>query len=69
MIAYWLTMTKENEILMTHEMHAKDWSFKTLKTAEAVILLDFIAILQSRVRNTNNGKVDVHVDKNSFGEE
>ena len=43
-------------------MHAKDWSYNTQKTAELVILLDFIATLQSRARNTNNGKFEIHMD-------
>ena len=50
--AYWVKMTKKNEILMSHEMHAKDWSFNTPKTADAVILLDLISMLQSRSWNT-----------------
>ena len=60
--AYWVIMTRKNKTLLSHEMHAKDWSYSTPKTAEAVILLDLITTLQSRAQNTNNGRVDIHVD-------
>ena len=60
--AYWVIMTRKNEKLLSHEMHAKDWSYNTPKTAEAVILLDLITTLQSRAQNTNNGKVEIHMD-------
>ena len=60
--AYWVIMTRKNEKLLSHKMHAKDWSYNTPKTAEAVILLDLITTLQSRARNANNGKVEIHMD-------
>ena len=60
--AYWVVMTRKNETLVSHEMHAKCWSYNTPKTVEAVILLKLIATLQSRARNTNNGKVEIHMD-------
>ena len=59
---HWVAMTKKNEILMSHETRTKKWSFNSPKTAEAVILLDLIATLHSRARNTNNGKADIHVN-------
>ena len=43
--AYWVIMTRKNEKLLSHEMHAKDWSYNTPKNSEAVILLDLIATL------------------------
>ena len=43
-------------------MHAKEWNFYTPKTVEAVILSDLIVLLRAKVRSTNQGKVDVHID-------
>ena len=40
--AYWVIMTRKNQTLLSHEMYAKDWSYNTPKTTEAVILLDLI---------------------------
>ena len=60
--AFWIMMTRENEELIIYEMHEKDWKLSTSKTAEAAILLDLIATLRIKSRNTNQGKVDVHID-------
>ena len=60
--AWWIMMAREKEELMSHEVCAKEWNFNTSKTAEAVILLGLIATLRAKVRNTNQGKVDVHMD-------
>ena len=55
-------MTRKKEELMSYEMHAKDQNFNTSKTEEAVILLDFIAMLRMKQQNTNQGKIDVHME-------
>ena len=47
--------------------HAKEWNFNTSKTAEAVILLDLIATLRAKAKNTNQGKVKVHMDNKDIG--
>ena len=47
---------------MSHEMYAKVWSFNAPKTSDAVLMLDLIATLQSRSRNTNNVKANIHMD-------
>ena len=47
--------------------HAKEWNFNTSKTAEAVILLDLIATLRAKAKNTNQGKVEVHTDNKDTG--
>ena len=43
---FWVTMTRDDEELASHEMHAKDWNLNTSKTEEAVILLDLIETLR-----------------------
>ena len=55
-------MTREKEELTSHEMNTKEWNFNTSKRAEAVILLDTIATLRVKLRNTNQGKEEVHTD-------
>ena len=47
--------------------HAKEWNFNTSKTAEAVILLDLIATLRAKAKNTDQGKVEVHVGNKDIG--
>ena len=53
---------KKNEELISYEMHAKDQNINTSKMAESVSLLDLIATLRMTSWNTNQGKVDVHMD-------
>ena len=53
---------KGKEELMRHELHAKEWNLNTSKTSEAVILLDLVTTLRAKARNTNQGRVEVHVD-------
>ena len=60
--SYWVMITRENEELTSHEIHAKDWNIDTLKTAEAVILLYSITMLRMISRRINQGKVDIHMD-------
>ena len=58
---------KGKEGLMSHDLHAKEWNLNTLKTLEAVILLDLVATLKSKSRNINQGIVEVHMDnKNTW---
>ena len=59
---FWVMMTKEEEDLPSHGIHAKDWSLHTSKKAEALILLDLIENLRIHSWSANQGKVDVHMD-------
>ena len=47
---------------MSHETHAKDCNFNTLKTVEALILLDVIATWIMKSYNTNQGKINTHMN-------
>ena len=55
-------MTRDEEGPMSHETHAKEWNFNTLKTVEAVILLHLIATLIMKSYNINKGKIDSHMN-------
>ena len=59
---HWVMMTRDKEELMSHETHAKEWSFNTLKAVEAVILLHLIATLRMKSYNINKGKIDSHMN-------
>ena len=55
-------MTRENEGLISHEMHANYWNLDTLKKEEVLIPLELIATLRMRSWNKNQVKVDVHME-------
>ena len=58
----WVIMKRENEELIIHEMHAKDWKLNASKILEAVILLDLITMLRAKSQIKHQGKVDVCMD-------
>ena len=55
-------MTRGKEELMSHELCAKEWKSNTPKTSEDVILLYLVATLLAKARNTNQGRVEVHIN-------
>ena len=63
MEAYWVMITREKEESISHEMHAKDWNFNDSKILDEVFLLYLIVMLRMKSRNTNQGKVDIKLDK------
>ena len=55
-------MTRGKEASMSRELHTKEWNLNTPKTAEAIIILDLVATIGAKDRNTNKGRVEVYMD-------
>ena len=58
----WIIANNANKDVLSREMHHKRWEHNSSGSAEAIVLLELLAVLEKRGRNMNNGKIAIGID-------
>ena len=59
---YWRLMNADSKEETRNTLHHKEWDKSTIVGAEAIVLLDLLAMLEKKGRNANSGKVIAGLD-------
>ena len=62
--AVWVLMIRSKRILIKREVYSKDWQVNIGRTAEAIILLDFMHIVYNKAYELEEGAVTISMDNN-----
>ena len=57
-----MIVNKENKELLSNKLHHKNWIDNTSGSAEVIVLLELITILEKKGRNIQEGKVVIGID-------
>ena len=58
----WIIANNEERDVLSRELYHKRWKHNSSGSAEVIVLLELLVVLEKRGRNINNGRIVIGID-------